>query len=251
MRKSKFLAKLQQQQFIHACILKHYLPFYVRYASHFDFDGIWIDLEHQTMPERELQSLLGLCHYNDVDSIIRPATREPGKLNRYLEDGATGFMFPMVSDAETARQLVSAVKFPPEGNRGFAGAGLDADYILEIRKPDHTFHQDANRETFICVQIETPEAVTNAAEIAAVPGVDLLLIGPADLGLRMQDGMTLETAVETVIQATKTHQKAWGIATHADKFPHYRELGAQLLPSGSEYALMKVLEDTKQIFDQL
>lgn len=67
----------------------------------------------------------------------------------------------------------------------------------------------------------------------------------------MQDEMTLETAVEAVIQATKTHQKAWGIATQADKFPHYRELGAQLLPLGSEYALMKVLEDTKQILNQL
>ena len=164
MRQSKIKNKLRQNQFVHVCVLGHYLPFYIRYAAYLKFDGIWIDLEHQTLSEREVQSLLALCHHNDIDGMVRPATREPGQLNRYLEDGATGFMFPMVDNAETARRLVQAVKYPPQGNRGLGGTGLDADYILDAFKPDSTYTDDANQQTFICIQIETPEAVANCCQ---------------------------------------------------------------------------------------
>ena len=87
------------------------------------------------MAEREVQALLALCHYNDIDCMVRPPTVERGRLYRYLEDGATGFMMPFVSTVEMAQQVVSAVKFPPLGNRGFEGAGLDADYLLESGRP--------------------------------------------------------------------------------------------------------------------
>lgn len=252
MRKSKILAKLQQGAFPHICLLGYYLPFFVRYAAHFDFDGIWLDLEHQTISEREVQSLLSMCHYNDVDSMVRPATREAGVLNRYLEDGATGFMFPMVDTTQMAKQLVQAVKYPPLGDRGFGGAGLDADYILDAFKPGSTYIQDANRETFICVQIETPEAVMNAEEISAVSGIDMLFIGPADLGLRLSNDMTMEKAVDRVSKAAQKHQKAWGIYVDSEAdIVHYRQLGAQILPFGHEYELLGVLEAASQALQKV
>jgi len=80
----------------------HTLPFFIRYATHCKYDGIWLDLEHHAMNERESQYLIELCHHNDIDCMIRPSTYEYSKLYRYLEDGATGFLFPPVSDAETA-----------------------------------------------------------------------------------------------------------------------------------------------------
>ena len=131
MRRSKVLNKIRSGKCARICGMGHYLPFLVRYAAHFNFDGIWFDLEHRAMDDREVQSVLTLAHYNDIDIMLRPPTTERTRLYRYLEDGATGFMIPFVSDAGTARSLVEAVKFPPMGNRGLDGAGLDADFALE------------------------------------------------------------------------------------------------------------------------
>ena len=166
MRKSKMLSKFRSGNFARVCAMGHVLPFFIRHAAHNNYDGIWLDLEHRAMTERESQYLIELCHYNDIDCMIRPSTREHSKLYRYLEDGATGFLFPLVSDAATARQLVQAVKYPPIGNRGMDGAGLDADYGFDAWKPNPTYNADANNETFVIVQIETIEAVQNIDEIA-------------------------------------------------------------------------------------
>ena len=61
MRNSKTLKKIQQNRCARVCGLGHYLPFFVRYAAHFGYDVIWLDLEHRAMTDREVQSLLGLC----------------------------------------------------------------------------------------------------------------------------------------------------------------------------------------------
>ena len=81
-------------------------------------------------------------------------------------------MIPHVSTVEKAWMLVDAVKFPPLGDRGLDGAGLDSDFILA---GGDDYIDAANRETFLVVQIETPEAVANVDEIAAVEGIDALL----------------------------------------------------------------------------
>ena len=134
MRKSKMLAKFRAGEFARVCSMGHVLPFYVRYAAHYGFDGIWLDCEHRNMTSREVQYLIQLCHYNDIDCMVRPPTREFTNLYRYLEDGATGFLLPHVSTPELASQLVQATKFPPIGNRGMDGAGLDGDYGIDVWK---------------------------------------------------------------------------------------------------------------------
>ncbi len=257
MRRSKVLAKFRRGDFARACSLGHFLPFYIRHAAHCEYDGIWLDLEHRAMAEREVQTLLALAHYNDIDCMVRPPTVERGQLYRYLEDGATGFMIPFVSTAETERHVVNSVKFPPVGNRGLDGAGLDGDYFLEGGHPGSTFTDDANRETFIVAQIETPEAVAKVEEIASVPGIDCLFIGPADLGLRLSHAqgdaaMTMDAAVERVAAAAHAHQKAWGIAVGShDDLVRYRQKGAQLLPWGSEFSLVEMLRTRQKEIDAL
>ncbi|MGI8786024.1 MAG: aldolase/citrate lyase family protein, partial [Acidobacteriota bacterium] len=130
MRKSKVLAKLRNGRFARVCNLGHYLPFFIRHAAHFRYDGIWLDLEHRAMNQREIQSILAFCVYNDIDCMVRPPTLSRPRLCRLLEDGAAGLMIPFVSDEKTASAVVQSVKFPPIGNRGADGAGLDGDYNL-------------------------------------------------------------------------------------------------------------------------
>jgi 2-keto-3-deoxy-L-rhamnonate aldolase RhmA len=254
MRNSKVLAKLRDGAFVRVCSIGHYLPFFIRHAAYHRYDAVWIDLEHATISEREVQSLLAACHAHDIDGLVRPPTQERTRIYRYLEDGASGLMMPMVSDEATARTIVQAAKFPPLGNRGFAGGGLDTDYALDIRQPDHNFTAGANRETFIIAQIETPEGVANADAIAAVPGIDALFVGPVDLGLRLAaaPGLTLDGAIEQVGAAARRNGKAWGItAGSLEELAERRALGAQIVPRGGDTALMQMLDAWGKELDAL
>lgn len=256
MRNSKALKKIRQNRCARVCGLGHYLPFFVRYAAHFGFDVIWLDLEHRAMTDREVQSLLGLCYHNDIDCMVRPSTQERTRLYRYFEDGATGLMMPLISNAEDAQHIVNAVKFPPVGNRGMDGAGLDGDFGLGVWQPDSTYTDDANRETFIVIQIETSGALENVEEIAAVPGVDTLFVGPGDLGLRLNQDMSkpqtsLDEAIFQVADAARKHGITWGIpAGTPELIKQYRAMGAQLLAYGGDFALTTVLAHSSQDFDE-
>ena len=253
MRRSKVLAKLRQGQAARVCAMGHFLPFFVHHAANNGYDGIWVDLEHRTMDEREAQALLAACYHADIDCMLRPPTMGRTHLYHYLEDGATGFMIPFVSTAAIAQEVVGAIKYPPLGNRGLDGAGLDASYGLDVWKPNPTYFEDANRETFFVAQIETPEAVANAEQIAAVPGVDLLFVGPGDLGLRLRAGgsaMTIADAADIVAKAARRHGKAWGItAGSVDELAHWHKRGAQVVPWGGDFALAKWLEKCSQELD--
>lgn len=252
MRQSKTLSRLRKREPVRMCSLGNFIPNYIRHAAHFGFDCIWLDLEHHQMSDREVQGLLAFFHLYDIDCMVRPATLEKSRLYRYLEDGAAGLMIPHVSTPEKARMLVDAVKFPPIGDRGLDGAGLDSDFYLQ---GGADFPDAANRETFLVVQIETPQAVENAEAIAAVEGVDGLFVGPGDLGLRLRyfEGFSLEDAYKRVAAAAKQHGKAWGCpAGTTEDLVRFHAMGGQLLAHGGEFmALMRMLEQSAKDFDEV
>jgi 4-hydroxy-2-oxoheptanedioate aldolase len=235
MRKSKTLARIRAGEPVKSCVLGHFIPAYVCHAARAGYDCIWLDMEHRAQTVREIQALLAFSHLYDIDIMLRPPTLEKTALYRYLEDGAAGLMIPHVSSAEKARMLVDAVKFPPIGDRGLDNAGLDADF--HIHDADE-YVAWANKETFLTVQIETPEAVRNVDEIAAVEGVDVLFVGPGDLGLRLRQSgeMTLDEAWEAVAAACKKHGKAFGGPTIGqDEMKKRHAQGAQYLVASSEF----------------
>src|SRR6478609_7088810 len=164
MRKSKTLARIRNNQTVRMCCLGHFIPFFVKHAAHNNFDCIWLDMEHRNFSDREIQTLLVHSHLHDIDIMVRPATTEKTRLYRYLEDGAAGLMIPHINTGEKTRALVDAVKFPPVGDRGLDGAGIDAHYYLGDvdQYIDHARH-----ETFLVVQVETPQAVQNIDDITS------------------------------------------------------------------------------------
>ena len=250
MRKSKTLARIRNGQSVRMCCLGHFIPFYVKHAAHFGFDCIWLDMEHRNFSDREVQTLLAHSHLHDIDIMVRPATTEKTRLYRYLEDGAAGLMIPHVNTAEKAKALVDAVKYPPIGDRGLDGAGIDADYYLG---DVDAFVKHANEETFLVVQIETPQALRNVDEIASVAGVDGLFVGPGDLGLRLRqagNAVTLEDAYELVAQSCDRHRKAWGgPAPTPEVLQQRQKRGGKLLNHGGEFgAIMNMLKTSITAF---
>ncbi|MDP7336211.1 MAG: aldolase/citrate lyase family protein [SAR324 cluster bacterium] len=240
MRSCKTLKKWRNNLPAKICCLQHYIPSFIAHAAFYDFDCIWLDLEHRAFDDREVQSLLYQSHLHDIDIMIRPSTLEKSKLYRYLEDGASGLMIPHVSSSEKARTLVNSIKFPPQGDRGIDGAGMDSQFMLQ---GGYEYTEPANNETFLVVQIETREAVENADEIAAVEGVDSLFIGTGDLGLRINklgSELNLEQSIIKVAEAANKHGKAWGRpVSGCDDIKHILSQGAKLLPYGGDFTMLK------------
>jgi 2-keto-3-deoxy-L-rhamnonate aldolase RhmA len=252
MRKSKTVARIRSGEVIRVCVLGHYIPAYVCHAARAGYDCIWLDLEHRALSIREVQAILAYSHLYDIDIMLRPPTLEKTGLYRYLEDGAAGLLIPHVSTVEKAKMLVDAVKFPPLGDRGLDNAGLDADFLIHDADEYVAW---ANRETFLCVQIETPEGVRNVDSIAAVEGLDMIFVGPGDLGLRLRQSgeMTLDEAWEIVASACKKNSVAFGGPTLAfEEMQKRRDQGAQLLVNSGEFlSWLTDLHEDIQRFDEL
>ena len=181
--------------------------------------------------------MIAFHHLAHIDCLWRPPTLEKTGLYRLLEDGATGVIIPHVSTPEKARAIVEATKFPPLGDRGYDGVGLDCGH----RPQSLAYTQDCNRETLVSVQLETPLALENADAIAAVEGVDVLFLGPGDMALRLgcspsaSDPKMLE-AERTVARAATDHGKVWGrpVGTKED-LQVIAELGARFIIHGGEF----------------
>jgi len=254
MRFSKTLKKIRADKSARMCVLGHYVPAYVKMAARCGYDCIWLDLEHRLIDDREVQALLAYSHLADIDILVRTPTTDKTKLYRYLEDGAAGLMVPHVSTPEKARAMVEAAKFPPIGDRGMDGVGLDADFNLEQNQDEYGRH--ANSETFLVVQIETPQGVEHVEEIAAIEGVDCLFFGPGDFGFRVRNtetDLTIDSAWERVLAAGKKNGKFVGRpAPTLETLKTFTDQGAQFLAHGSEFAAVKrMLESCSAEYDEV
>lgn len=238
MRKSKILEKLRAGQVARICCLYNPANAYPTHAAHADFDGVWLESEHNTWDKREMQRLILLHRLADIDCIVRPNTLSKTELYHILENGATGVLVPLVSTVVQAEFLVDALKFPPLGQRGLDGAGIDNYFFL---KGTVGYPEAANRETLIAVQIETAEALDNVEDIARVKGIDVLFIGPGDLALRLGCEMTWEepqmvAAQERIAKAAETAGIAWGRPSGtAEDIVQQIRMGARFITRGSDF----------------
>ena len=234
MRNSKVLAKFRAGKPAKFAQTGLFIPHFVALAASIGYDAIWLDLEHRAFDPREVQSLITYFHLYDIDCMVRPATREKAVLYRYLEDGAAGLIIPHVNDVETARDLVQKVKFPPLGDRGIEGNSLEANFGLDTAANRNVLVDHALRETFLILQIETPQALAQVEEIAAVPGIDGLFFGPADFGIRiphMSDAerITLDQAMQRVAKACRANGIKWGsMPASVDDVRRHAELGSDM-----------------------
>jgi len=247
MRSSLIRSRIRQGKAARIACLYYPTTMLPAHAAKAGYDAIWLDAEHSTWERRELQRLIAHHHLANIDCIVRTGSRNATDLYHLLEDGATGLMIPLVNTAAEAHALAQAVKFFPLGQRGLDGAGLDNDFYLNGTL---AYPAAANAETFLIVQIETPEALENIDAIAAVPGLDGLFIGPGDLSLRL--GCPLDwtnpkmvAAQATVAAAAARHGNAWGRPSGtAEDIALLKQQGAQLIAHGSDFgAVMRLLPE--------
>jgi len=206
------------------------------------YDWIFIDLEHNSMSIDTAAQMSVAAQDAGIAPIVRVPHRQYSMATRVLDGGALGIVMPHVDTAEEAEEVVHHLRYPPVGHRSVTGALPQLDFG---GKPLGEATKIVNAATLVVVMLETPLAIANAAKIAAVPGIDSLLIGTSDLSMEM--GMPGEigrpeiaAAYETVIAACKAHGKwpGMGGVYVEDLMQKYIRMGARLVLGGSDLAFL-------------
>jgi 2-keto-3-deoxy-L-rhamnonate aldolase RhmA len=177
------------------------------------YDAVWLDQEHCGLTLAQLEEAGRAARATGLDSFVRLTATDYATVMRPLEAGVGGVMAAQVRGAAEAADVVRWAKFHPLGLRGVNGTGVDGRYGT---LPLQEYFRRANEETFVAIQVEHADAVAEVEKIAALPGVDVLFIGPADLSQSMGipgewENPRLWQAVERVARAARAHGIHWAI----------------------------------------
>jgi 2-keto-3-deoxy-L-rhamnonate aldolase RhmA len=142
------------------------------------FDGAFIDLEHSSLDLRDVQAMVVSAERMGITPIVRTPGFDPAFVLRLLGIGVQGFLMPHVDNAETARAFVRAARFPPDGDRGLGASSRAARFGFT---PLLEHIGESNREILLGCLVEDSAAVELVEEIAAVKGLDLIVVGTNDL----------------------------------------------------------------------
>jgi 2-keto-3-deoxy-L-rhamnonate aldolase RhmA len=146
------------------------------------FHWAFIDTEHGGFTFETIQGLCRIAPLVNFTPIVRVGDLEYSLVARSLDIGAMGIIFPRVESPELLEKAVSWTKFPPVGSRGFGLAPFNFDFA-PLTVPEMI--EWNNREIFVALQIETRKALDAREELLAVPGIDAVMIGPADLSISL------------------------------------------------------------------
>jgi 4-hydroxy-2-oxoheptanedioate aldolase len=236
--------KLKAGQAVIGFSLAFASPDIIEMLSNIGFDFVYFDCEHGPMSEETCQDMVRAAELVGLTPIVRVTSNQPWFILRALDLGAMGIIVPHCNTKQEAQRAVEAAKYPPVGERGIAGRSLrlsgmlHADYIVE-----------ANKETMVIAMIEDAEAIDNLSQILAVDGLDVLLVGRADLSVSMGiagqvNHPMIEEAVSRVITQGRAAGKAVGVGhLSVDDPESYRQFlrqGAQFFSVNSATLLRSV-----------
>jgi len=222
------LAKGEQQ---YGCWLGLCSPLSAELCASTGYDWMLIDGEHAPNDLQTVLSQLQAIESTPAQAVVRLPDGNPTLIKQYLDIGVQNLLIPMVENAEQARELVRAVRYPPEGIRGVGTAlaraarwNLVDNYFAEI-----------NNEFCLIVQIESVQGLQNLDEILEVDGIDAIFIGPADLAASLGHlGNPAHSEVKQAVNGAFSKIKAAGkaagsLATSQEVAKDYETNGAQFI----------------------
>jgi 2-keto-3-deoxy-L-rhamnonate aldolase RhmA len=206
------------------------------------YDWLFIDMEHGATSVHEATQISIAALNQGITPIVRICRDALFEGTRALDNGAMGVVVPHVDTVADAKEVAAAYRFPPLGTRSWGGP----PFAYNMKPPAVAqAQQELNDAILVACMIETPEAVENAQGIAAVPGVDVLLIGTSDLtasmGIAGQIGHPeVKAAYAKVAAACAKAGKVLGMGGVYDEVvaAEYIGMGARFLLSGSDHNLL-------------
>ncbi len=207
-----------------------------------DYDWLFIDLEHSPIDLETACQISVAALGAGIAPIVRVPNKQYWMATRILDGGALGIVMPHVDSAAEAAEVVDRLRYPPAGHRSVAGGPPQLGFRSV---PTGEATSALNAATLISVMLETPQAIEQADAIAAVPGVDVLLIGTNDLtmelGIPGQLGHAkVVAAYETVIAACRKHNKWCGLGGvyTEDLMAKYIAMGAKFVLAGADLGML-------------
>ena len=200
-----------------------------------DWDFVWIDAQHGLYDYRDQVDAVRACEIAGAGSLVRVPWLEAGAIGKALDTACDGVIVPCIDSVEEARAAVDAAKFPPLGRRSYGAR-------RQIDRQGRTYADTANHDQLLVVQIESPKSVESAERIAAIEGIDALMIGPDDLLLRRGVDINaprspdiLRSDLEQIARAAHAHGKFLiGLGSDEPMIQLLRELGYQMIISGGD-----------------
>lgn len=205
-------------------------------------DFIMVDLEHGTAGVQAVSDLAIAAGGVGLPIFVRVPELSRGWVSRVLDAGAVGVMVPMTESADQARRIVQWAKYPPLGGRGLSSFGPNTGY--RHLGDAGQLMADANRDVLTIAQIESAAGVAAAADIAAVDGIDALLIGPHDLSVSLGHPGQVDTpdqdaAVARVASAAGAAGKAFGLHSgNAAHLARHMDKGLRLIMCGHDVGII-------------
>lgn len=206
------------------------------------FHWAFIDTEHGGFDLETVQDICRMANSCGLCPIVRVADLQYALVARALDCGAQGVIFPRVESPELLEKAVSWTKFPPLGVRGYGLTPTQVDY------EPATFNQiieHFNANTMVVLQIETRRAVEARDELLAVPGIDTVMVGPADLSISLgvpgdfQNPKMVE-AMEAVRDSCVAHGVAPGTQTRTPALARFwKDRGMIFLGCSSEIGMLQ------------
>lgn len=206
------------------------------------YDAVYVDLEHTSTSLEVTAILCAGAAGAGIAGLVRVPSHDPSLIARILDCGAVGIIVPHVNSRSDAESVVAAARFPPMGRRSISGPNLVSGFAP--RKPEE-LTATLEAQTVVAVMIETVQAVADCDAIAAVPGVDIVLLGPSDLTAEMgihgdYENAHFHNAVRSVAAACRRHGVALGVAgiKSVDLLERFVGLGLRFISAGTDIGMM-------------
>jgi 4-hydroxy-2-oxoheptanedioate aldolase len=228
--------KLNAGEAVHGCWLNSGSAIIAEIVGKAGFDWVTIDLEHGAGTENNLLGQLQALGGSETVKIVRVEALVRQRVSRLLELGADGVLFPQIQDTREAEQAISYMRYSPDGVRGMAGMIRATDFGLSSKE----YYAGYKQNLLGVIQIETVESLNHLDEIAAIDGVDVLFVGPADLSLSLGvyqqwDHPKYMEALKKVRDAASKAGKATGtLLRNADEYEKYYGLGYRMIGCGAD-----------------
>ena len=206
------------------------------------FDWLFIDCEHNSMGTDTAAQIASASLAVGITPIVRVAGKEHWLVSRMLDNGAQGVVVPHVETDTEAKRVADHCRFPPIGHRSMGGGLQQLGFAPT---PVGEAARIVNEETLVVVMLESPRGIENCEAIAAVPGIDALLIGTNDLCFEMGipgqfNDPRVRDAYTKVIAACRKHGKFPGMGGMytPELLERHIGMGVQLILSGSDFSLL-------------
>jgi 2-keto-3-deoxy-L-rhamnonate aldolase RhmA len=216
------------------------------------FDWLFLDMEHGVISLESCAQIAVAALDANIAPIARVPNGEYAIATRALDNGVLGIVVPHVDTAAEAGEIVDRLKYPPLGHRSMGGIG--PHYGLR-GAPSRAAADALNAANMTVVMLETPTAIANVEAIAAVPGIDVLLIGTNDLCAEMGihgdfgDARVVD-AYRAMIAACRRHGKFAGMGgVYAEPLMRtFIEMGTRFVLAGQDAAFMAAAAEQRSGF---